>query len=80
MNTLIRILLRRAYIQLGGKRVRQSPNDSEEPTIYREVIQSKGQFLKENNSVELFKNLVAYSDIGCIFGLPFSNDSEGSEG
>jgi len=48
---MIRIPLRQAYIQLGGKRVQQSPNDSEEPTIYREVIQSKGQFLKENNSV-----------------------------
>ncbi len=41
-NILIKIPLRRAYIQLGGKMVRQSPNDSEEPTIYREVIQSKG--------------------------------------
>ena len=50
-NILIRILLRQAYIQLGCKMVRQSPNDSEEPTIYRGIIQSKGQFLKENNSV-----------------------------
>jgi len=31
---------------LGGKMVRQSPNDLEESSIYREVIKNKGQFFK----------------------------------